>query len=247
MLDKSPMFDSNSRKRFHTSTDSCGVRPPDDSTRSNSTRVLLSSGEVNTTPDIIRSDQIQGHSTFGLTIQMWQIVHIAFHILGIAAELLQAQFKYTKCDVFVLAAIVFHECSSHEYMIPRTDVFTCLFEYRTRWLNAFSTTCEFHVLHICLQKLRGIETVYTTELQSLESHELTSVGSTSGIDMNLLYIWWTLSYFMRPSSKSAYAKYKSAFRHNGPLIARSNMLAASSANALADVKSLKIVQWHSED
>lgn len=45
ILDKSPMFDSNSKKRFHTSTDSCGVKPPDESTRSNSTRVLLSSGK----------------------------------------------------------------------------------------------------------------------------------------------------------------------------------------------------------
>lgn len=43
MLDKSPTFDSNSKNLFHTSTDSCGVRPPDDNTRSNNTRVLLSS------------------------------------------------------------------------------------------------------------------------------------------------------------------------------------------------------------
>lgn len=43
ILDKSPMFDSNSKKRFHTSTDSWEVKPPDDKTRSKSTRVLLSS------------------------------------------------------------------------------------------------------------------------------------------------------------------------------------------------------------
>lgn len=43
ILDRSPTFDSNSRKRFHTSTDNCGVSPPDERTRSNSTRVLLSS------------------------------------------------------------------------------------------------------------------------------------------------------------------------------------------------------------
>lgn len=37
------MLDSNSRKRFQTSIDNSDVRPPDDKTRSNSTRVLLSS------------------------------------------------------------------------------------------------------------------------------------------------------------------------------------------------------------
>lgn len=46
MLDRSPIFDSNSKKRFQTSTDKCGVKPPDDKTRSNNTRVLLSSKKI---------------------------------------------------------------------------------------------------------------------------------------------------------------------------------------------------------
>lgn len=41
------MFDSNSKNRFHTSTDNCGVNPPDDKTLSNNTLVLLSSATKN--------------------------------------------------------------------------------------------------------------------------------------------------------------------------------------------------------
>lgn len=101
------MFDSNSKNRFHTSTDNCGVNPPDDRTRSNNTRVLLSSANENE-QNLSKMKKHRNNRPQRVTIQMRQIFDVTHDELGTATESFQAQLKDAKCNVLVLAAIVFH-------------------------------------------------------------------------------------------------------------------------------------------
>lgn len=152
ILDKSPTFDSNSRKRFHTSTESCGVSPPEERTRSNSTRVLLSSVKKKNEFWKLLTHFLLLDSSSEITIQMRQVVNVAHDIIGTATEFLQPQFEYTKRNILIFAAVVFHERSGNKDMVPGTNIFSGFFEHGSSWFYAFGAPRKFHVLNICLAK-----------------------------------------------------------------------------------------------
>lgn len=98
-----------------------------------------------------REHSLEQHSGVVVLVQMRQIIDVAGYVVGIVAELLQAQLEYTERDVLVLAAVVLHQGGAHEYVVLGSLVFARPFENGTRRLDSFRASRELHVLDVRLQ------------------------------------------------------------------------------------------------
>ena len=83
---------------------------------------------------------------------MRQVVNIAENVLCVVAKLLQTELEHLEGHLLVLAAVVLHECSGDEHVVPAPLVLSRLLEHLAGRLDTLGPAGELHVLDVTLAR-----------------------------------------------------------------------------------------------
>jgi len=79
-----------------------------------------------------------------------KIVNVVQNVLRVVSELFKAQLKNSECNVFVFAAVVFHESSGSKNLETGTWILSGLLEDGASRLNTFGAASKLHGLYVGL-------------------------------------------------------------------------------------------------
>lgn len=166
---RSPIDDSNSRKRFHISSEFSGDKEPDERILKNQfiTSIITTFFNLESLPIYIPFKQ---NSCVVVFIELSEKLDVGQKIIRLVLKPLQPQIKNLESDVLIFCAVVFHQCSSHKNVTWNTGVLrrksnlscaaffkgnkiiylTRSLEYCASWFDTFCSPGKPHVLNVTL-------------------------------------------------------------------------------------------------